>query len=268
MRQRLSRFGFTLLELPLVKRLTIGMLLLLVVAVPARGHFIWIVPDKNGATAQVVFSEIPEPDDPKYLDKITQTQLYLRDTDGKDTLWSWTKGRDAYKMTVPRKGPRTIGAVCSYGVMAKEGDVPFLLMYHAKACLPEPGQEGPKPLPTQGWDRLQLEIVQAEGGDLRQFKVIWHAKPLAGAEVVFLPPGKDILEKRKTSKDGTFDAGSFQAGVYGFRVKHVEAKEGEHDGQKYREIRHYATVVVELPDPPRLKTGPAGSKLLDRKSDS
>lgn len=98
-----------------------------------------------------------------------------------------------------------------------------------------------------------MEIVQAEGGDLRRFKVLWHGTHLAGAEVVFLPPGKDIIERRKTNKEGIFDAGSPQAGVYGFRVKHVEATEGEHDGQKYREIRHYATVVVELPDAQKLR---------------
>jgi uncharacterized GH25 family protein len=225
----------------------LSLVFVVLAAVPAPAHFIWIVPYKNGATAKVVFSEIPEPDDPKYLDKITRTQLYLRGTDGKDTLWAWTKGKEAFQVTVPHKGPRMVGAVCSYGVLLKEGEVPYLLRYYAKACLPEPGHEGFKPLPSQAWERLPLEIVQAEGKDLRQFKVLWQGKPLAGAEVAFLPPGNEKLEKRKTSKEGIFDAGSFKAGVYGFRAKHVEVKDGEHDGKKYREIRHYSTVVVELP---------------------
>jgi hypothetical protein len=222
-------------------------------ALPAHAHYIWIVPDKQGATAQVIFSEIPEPDHPKYPAKIAHTQLYLRQGDDKESLWAWNKEKEAYKVALPRIRPQTLAAVCNCGVIPKEKDTPYLLMYYAKAHFAAAQEGVERSFPSKPWSRLPLEIVQAEGKGLRVFQLLWQGKPLADAEVVFLPPGKDKLEKRKTGRDGVFDAGTFAAGVYGFRAKHTEAKEGLHDGKQYREIHHYTTIVVELPDPPKPK---------------
>src|SRR5262249_9389231 len=41
-------------------------------------------------------------------------------------------------------------------------------------------------------------------------------------------------------------------GSYGLRVRHVEAREGELDGKKYKEVRHYATLVFEVEEYPAL----------------
>jgi hypothetical protein len=213
-------------------------------ATTAQAHFVWIVPDKEGATAQVVFSEIPEPDSPKFLDKIAKTQLYLRHADNREVPLKWTRGKEAYQVALPGEGPRTVGGVCCYGVTQRGDSDPFLLMYYAKAHLAR--ETGRKPLPSTAWERLPLEIVQAKGNDLERFQVLWQGKPVAGAEVVFLPPGQDKLEKRTTDKAGMFDLGSFKAGVYGIRARHVEDKDGEHEGKKYKEVRHYTTLVVQV----------------------
>jgi Protein of unknown function (DUF3386) len=58
-----------------------------------------------------------------------------------------------------------------------------------------------------------------------------------------------------------------KAGHYGLRVRHVEAKSGQHQGKDYKEIRHYSTRVVWL-DPQAkaeksaVEPNPAASKLL------
>src|SRR5262245_53459259 len=86
-------------------------------AAAARAHFIWIVPDKDGATAQVVFSDSLAPDDPKLLDRITKTDRLLRQADGRTVPLEWAKGDDAYLVKLPAKAPLTVGAVCRYGVI-------------------------------------------------------------------------------------------------------------------------------------------------------
>lgn len=48
-----------------MKHLLASVVALALAGTTVQAHFIWIVPDKNGATAQVMFSEIPEPDSPK-----------------------------------------------------------------------------------------------------------------------------------------------------------------------------------------------------------
>src|SRR5438067_6880490 len=60
--------------------------LLLTAAAPARGHFVWILPGGEAggkATARVVFSDTPRPDDPELLKKISHTELFVRGAGGK-----------------------------------------------------------------------------------------------------------------------------------------------------------------------------------------
>jgi uncharacterized GH25 family protein len=60
---------------------------------------------------------------------------------------------------------------------------------------------------------------------------------------VLLPDGKK--EKLKTDKDG-YTAAFEGSGRYAVWLRHVETKAGEHDGKKYEEVRHYATLVVDV----------------------
>ena len=45
---------------------------------------------------------------------------------------------------------------------------------------------------------------------------------------------------------GIVTPGFAAAGRYGVWVRHVETQAGERDGQKYEEVRRYATLVVDL----------------------
>jgi hypothetical protein len=99
----------------------------------------------------------------------------------------------------------------------------------------------------RAWDRLPLEVVAAEGNAVR---VLWHGKPLAGAEVAVLGPGKEKAVEGKTDEDGRFRLGDAPPGpgVYGVRARHVEDKSGEHEGKKYTSVRHYATFTFAVPE--------------------
>src|SRR5436853_197943 len=65
-------------------------------------------------------------------------------------------------------------------------------------------------------------------------------------------------QKRTADKDGTFGHPPVKGGLCGVRARHVEAKQGELDGKKYKEIRHYSTLVIQVADGATAKSsGPA-----------
>src|ERR1700733_1371087 len=95
-----------------------AVLALALAAVPARAHFVWIVPGApvdGKTTARVFLGEGLEPEGPELLAPIAGMQLFTRGPDGKTEPLSWTKGEKAYLVTVPSEGSRTIGGVCHYG---------------------------------------------------------------------------------------------------------------------------------------------------------
>lgn len=236
-------------------------------ATTARAHFIWIVPDASKPSAKVVFSDSLEPDRPELLERITQTELFVRGPEGKLVPLRWTKGDDAYTLTVAGKGPQVVGGVCRYGVVARGGAEPFLLTYYPKALVNGTLGDGASAL-EEACDRLALEIVRVKGQAAGVFEVRWQGKPAADAEVVVLAPGKEKHEPMKTDKSGRFAINNFKPGLYGIRTQRVDNAAGEHDGKKYKGARHYATLVVRRGDsasassPPAAEADPAATKLL------
>src|SRR5262249_37423020 len=99
---------------------TSACLLLLAAVLPARAHFIWILPDDGSAEGKtkvrVIFSDSTKPDKPALLAKIAGTELHVRGRGQKDIPLQWTKKEDAYEAAIAGKGPRLVGGVCRYGV--------------------------------------------------------------------------------------------------------------------------------------------------------
>ena len=60
-------------------------------------------------------------------------------------------------------------------------------------------------------------------------------------------PGKDKPVELKTDKEGLFAMERpVKSGIYGIRARYVEKKDGELDGKKYKEVRHYATFTFPI----------------------
>src|SRR5262249_61256545 len=139
-----------------------------------------------------------------------------------------------------------VGVVRRYAATRRGGAPAFLLNYYARGFAGIKPKEGPDPkfienVLTKPWDKLPLEVLPVLEGK-PQGKVIWQGKPVADAEVTLLVPGKDKPVELKTDKDGLFALEEpTVSGLYGVRARHVEKKEGELDGKKYKEVRHYAT---------------------------
>src|SRR5436305_1702308 len=64
-------------------RVLASLLVLAAAASVGRGHFIWVVPDKGAATAQVIFSATFSTPEPDLLAKVARTQWYARANSGR-----------------------------------------------------------------------------------------------------------------------------------------------------------------------------------------
>jgi uncharacterized protein DUF3386/uncharacterized protein DUF4198 len=211
-------------------RFVLSLAFLATAALPARAHFIWIVPD--GDKAKVVFSDSLEPDPNVPLDKIATMSLWIRGGDGQLSKVSWTKTAGSLNLATTGEGDRILGGACRYGVITRGGKT-FLLNYYPK-YIPSGAKH------AKAWDKLPLEILPGEAG---HFTVLFNGKPAANAEVVILAAGDKKIDPLTTNGDGSFTVKTATPGVYGIRARHIEATPGTFEGEKYEEVRHYATLV-------------------------
>src|SRR6266404_306625 len=116
-----------------MRRALSSLLLLVLAAVPARGHFIWLLPEEGGKRGvRMVFSDKPAPDNADLLKKIAHAEVFVVGTDGKRLPVKFAQKKDAFALELPGEGLRFVAAVCQYGVVQRGKDDPFLLTYYAK----------------------------------------------------------------------------------------------------------------------------------------
>jgi uncharacterized GH25 family protein len=208
-------------------------------AAAARAHFVFVVPQPDGKSVRVVFSEELEPDPGVDIGKAAGLKLTARLADGRAAPVALKAAEDHLAGELPA-GAGLVSGRLDYGVLEKGGGKPFLLVYHPKAVL-----AGADPKAAAPGGAAPVEIVPAFGGK-PAFRVLAAGKPAAGVEVnVLLPDGGK--KKVTTGPDGAtpgFDA----PGRYGAWARHTEAEAGELGGKKYAEVRHYATLVVDFPN--------------------
>ncbi|MGL6094637.1 MAG: hypothetical protein ACRC7O_02395, partial [Fimbriiglobus sp.] len=224
-----------------MKRLLFAALAAVLAATAVRAHFVFVVPATTGDAVTVVFSDSLEPDENVPIAKIAALKLTARDAAGKETPVELVTEKHALAGKLAGAGPRVVTGTVAYGVMTKGGAKPYLLTYHPKAVV---GPINGKPIVVSA----PLEVVPVPLGGRVAFQVLAAGKPVADAEVsVTTPDGKK--EKVKTDTDGN-TVGFAGAGRFAVFAKHTEPKAGEHDGKKYEEVRHYATLVVTAEEHP------------------
>jgi uncharacterized GH25 family protein len=204
-------------------------------AVVAHAHMVYVVPAKDGQSLTVVFSDSLDPDEKVKMDKLAGLKLVAR-IDGKDVPVEYTKGDHSFAAKLP-KGASVVYGTAAYGLLSKS-EKPTLLVYHPKALL-----GGATAKAATVGEAAALEIVPVTEAGKTRFQLLAKGKPVAGAEgTVVLPDG--TKEKVTTDKEG-YTPGFEKTGRYAAYLKLTEAKAGEHDGKKYEEVRHYATLVAE-----------------------
>lgn len=209
----------------------------LMLAAPVRGHFVFAVPADDGKTLKVVFSETLEVDDRVGLGPVAGLKLTARSASGADTPLK-LKAHD-HHLTARLPAGRVIFGSLDYGVMARGGQS-LMLKYHVKLQL---GMEAAGPVGQPA----ELTAERTPAGLV--FRAWLHGKPAARMDVTILTPTGDG-EKATTGDDGRTRA--FAApGRYGAWARVVEESAGEYQGQKFAQVRHYPTIVMTYsPFPP------------------
>lgn len=217
-------------------RLLVPMFAFAMWASVAQAHMVYIVPAKDGTTATVVFSDTLEPDEKVKMDKLAGLKLQSRSA-GQDALVTCTAGEHSFAVKLA-KAPAMLHGTATYGLLSK-AEKPTLLVYHPKAVF-----AGNDAKTVTIGATATLELVPSTVGGKTRLQLLAKGKPVAGAEgTVVLPDG--TKEKVKTDAEGYTPAFD-KMGRYAAYFKHSEVVSGEHDGKKYDEVRHYATLVVDV----------------------
>jgi hypothetical protein len=211
----------------------------------ADAHFLFVrilPPAEGGRFAEVYFSELAEAGDPRFVNKIAGTQLWLQTTPGEFKPLKVRKAADRLRAAVPTSGSVAVVGSCTYGVLARPNQTAFLLRHFPKALAGNADELNR----MQANKALPFEIVATFEGDGISFVVLKDGKPIPKAEFVTVDAS---LKNAKLTADETGKATwkPPAAGLYSVYARNTRKEAGQHDGQKYEEIREFATVAFTWP---------------------
>ena len=220
-----------------------------VLAAEARAHFLFIrigPVAEAGRAAEVFFSELAEAGDPRLVDKIAHTRLWVQKTPGKFEPLKVAKGADRLRAHLPTSGSLAVIGACQYGVLARPKQVPFLLRYYPKAVAGKPDDlKGMKP-----FAKVPLEITATLEGERIHLTALRQGKPVPGA--VFHTVDSELTnEKLKADAQGKAVWKPAAGERYAVYTRHITKEGGEEGGKKYDEIREFATLAFSWPLAPR-----------------
>jgi len=222
----------------------LSMLAALAMATAAQAHFVFVVPQPDGKTVRVVFSDDLEPDENVAIEKIAKLKLNAILFEGKTAEIPLKQEKHHLEGALGSDKLQILFGSFIYAVMQKGTDKPYLLMYHPQALV-----RGCTPALPNAAVKAPIQIIPQRTAAGLRFQAIVDGNPKADVEItVILPAGSEDGKRVKTvtDKDG-FTQAFKQKGDFGAWAKHVETKSGEFDGKKYEEIRHYASLTVEIP---------------------
>lgn len=218
-------------------RSLIALLTLAVAPLAASAHMVYVVPSADGTAVTVVFSDNLEPDPKVKMEKVAGLALTAVTADGKPAAAALKKEDHRFTAALPAGAKIAFGDV-TYGVLTKT-EKPTLLVYHPKAVL-----AGADAKTAIVGEAAELELVPVTESGKTRFRLLAKGKPVADSEGTVVLPG-GTKEKAKTDADGYTPAFT-ETGRFAAYFKVNESRSGEHAGQKYDEVRHYATLVADV----------------------
>jgi len=222
----------------IVLRVVAALLLGLMAGRPANAHFVFVVPAESGTSAKVVFSESLEPDDSVDDAPLVGMSLQARVRDGRPQELTVVDAGEVCTVDVP-KGARLLRGRLDYGVMSRGGSDPFLLVYHPKTVIGDAFARHA----AEDASGVQLSL-EGQPGEAR-FVLRNEGAPVPGADVRLVLP--DGSEEELTTDENGATAAVASRGRLAAWSRYVEAKTGNHQGQAYTEVRHYPSLVVDVP---------------------
>jgi len=225
-------------------KLHLALMIVLASANSAFGHFVYIVPDATGQEVQVVFSEIPAPDEKVTVDKIAGTQLFTVDAAGNHTRLKADRFDHFLSAKLPAGPAVLVAGITQYGVANSKhtGNIPVQIKYFSKAVLGDPARASE----MRVGNNVPLEIVPLVRDGNIQFVAVSGGKPVAEADCVVKAPGDDKGERTKTSSDGQVPGRFDKPGRYGVWVRVVDLSPGDLQGTSYQKTHTYATLTVDF----------------------
>jgi hypothetical protein len=209
-------------------------LVLAAVAAEARAHFPWIRLEPaadRAASARVVFNELPEVGEPDLSAKVAGMAFQA---DGRPLAAPAPADGGGLRVDLGDRSPAVVEGTIDYGVLTRGGQPPYLLVYSARA------QARPENAPAS---RPDLALVWTASGDRHVVRATWRGEPLADASVRVLPDEAEEAEVR-TDADGRATLPPTAKGATALLIKHVEPRAGEHGGERFEAVRHYATLTI------------------------
>jgi hypothetical protein len=222
-----------------------------------RAHFLFIkigADAEAGRFAEVYFSEQAEAGDPRFIAKVAHTKLWIQTRPGAFQELQVRLASDRLRAALPADRSFVVLGECEYGVLARPNQTPFLLHYYPKAvagAAAELNRMTPRAeIPFEIQPSFECNSPDKPGNGSPQGRIHLRAlrdgKPIASA--VFKAIDSDLSESViKAGPDGTAIWTPPASGRYSVYVRNVLKQSGEHKGQKYDEIREFATLAFNWP---------------------
>lgn len=210
---------------------------------PVAAHFVFVVPERGTNRALTVLSETPKPDPEVDVAMIAGTKLTLRDLRGKETPVTLSRQDNAFALDLPKGVRGVVHGMTDLGVTDREGGIPHVLLYYPKAIIGDPFDAR-----TQLGARVPIEIVPVGSARSYRLRLLVRGEPVPQGEMTVIGPDGS-QGTIGTNADGL--TGEFSGpGRYAAWARYWESTPGERNGRRYQQLRHYATVVFEVPGTP------------------
>jgi len=200
----------------------------------AWAHFFFIDVSEDRRSAVVVFGEDTIPDLDVPAEKVT---LQARDGSGRDTKLKHTPGDKVLDVNLPT-GTQLVYGHVAYGVVQRGDSDPFMLHYYPKADLGKVDDEA-----ALG-ESAPVELVAEKTDAGVRFRFLAKGKPLAETSVTVIEPSGS--EDAYTTDAAGYTQAFKQTGHYNVWAGHSVEQSGQFKGKAYKQVKHYATLVVDV----------------------
>jgi hypothetical protein len=213
----------------------------------AHAHFLFVRISpmaEGGRWAEVYFSEQAEAGDPKFVDKIASTQLWVQTATAPGQFQPLTvhKAADRLRAALPSSGSVAVVGACEYGVLARPNQAPFLLRHYPKAIAGRPDELNA--MPPRGETPLEIRAT-IEGTTIR-LVALQQGRPIPGS--VFHTIDADLAGGEiKAGDDGQATWTPPKPGRYSVYTQVTTRQAGEAGGKAYEEVREFATLAFAWP---------------------
>lgn len=222
-------------------RLMMSLMIVLLTALSAHAHMVFIVPGERPGSARVLMSEDLRPDERIDLKIIRGAKLQSRSSAGQRSPLQLKPGTEALTTTFDSTSVHVLFGEANVGVMQRGDDKPHLLIYHPKTILGDAFD------PAKALEDLApVELVPVGAPGAVRLRFLVNGEPKANAEVAVVLP--DHSEQRFTTDTNGETQAFSHSGRLAAWGRHWEEQSGELTGKKYEQVRRYATLVFDVPE--------------------